>query len=73
MDLLTSYLDSAIHISFIILELELYKNIIEGKDVQISLEIALQVQNGDWTSLLKKRETALHYLNMIGDLSDVQD
>lgn len=43
MDLLRSYLDSAIHISFIILELELYKNIIEGKDVQISLEIALQV------------------------------
>ena len=31
-----SYLDCAIHISLMILELQLYNNIIEGKDVLVS-------------------------------------
>lgn len=68
-----SYLDCAIHISLMILELQLYKNIIEGKDVTISPEVAQQVQRGNWSSFIKKNPTALQYLGMLKELEALQD
>ena len=39
----TSYLDCAIHISLMILELQLYNRIIEGNDIKISQNAVQQV------------------------------
>ena len=72
-DIERSYLDCAIHISFIILELELYLNIIEGKDGYISPEAAQQVQQGNWSSFLTKRITARTYMGRLKQLQHLQD
>ena len=84
-----SYLDCAIHISFMILELQLYENIIEGKDVRVSPEIAKQIQEGNWTKFVgkgfnsydkkipgsfdQKAHGALEYMGMIKDLERLQN
>ena len=51
-----------------ILELQLYKNTIDGKDVLVSPEAAAQVRSGDWSSFIKKNPTALQYLGKIKEL-----
>ena len=53
-----------------ILELQLYERIIEGKDTVQAEHVIEEIQNGDWRSFTKEK-TILKYQGMIGDLEDL--
>ena len=72
-DMERSMLDSAIHISFMLLEVTLYERIIEGQDERKTneeVEKMLNQKNVDdsiWNGLISD-ERALKYLGKIGEL-----
>lgn len=65
-----SLLDTAINVTLMILELQLYERIIEGKDTVQAEHVIEEIQNGDWRSFTKEK-TILKYQGMIGDLEDL--
>ena len=66
-----SMLDCAIHISLMFLELELYERIIEGRDVNNSLDEIKQIREGKWKSVVKNPNIR-QYLGQLPSLTSLQ-
>ena len=69
-DLERSMLDAAVHTALMMLELALYKRLVEGRDMPITKREAHDIEHSRWGKFVQSK-SVLKYLGKIDDLEDL--